>query len=169
MLFTLLLQKGYLKGSNPCWVILKTIRVRAYWIAILPLWWLANFTQTVHTIISFLCFCVVAFFQVAYICNHTREFCSKVGRELLSSIIQTHPNAISFLLARVKDVINKLGKVKHTQIEYIIRKINRKSIYYTDYVQSLKFMDYPWFHFKSLIADWEYRIIDTRVQAQLCW
>ncbi|XP_035829150.1 ectopic P granules protein 5 homolog isoform X2 [Aplysia californica] len=50
-------------------------------------------------------------FEIAYICNHTREFCSKVGRELLSGIIQTHPTALSFLLARVKDVLAKLGKM----------------------------------------------------------
>ncbi|CAG5120166.1 unnamed protein product, partial [Candidula unifasciata] len=50
-------------------------------------------------------------FEIAYICSHTREFCSKVGRELLSSIIQTHPNSLSFLLARVKEVMAKLGKM----------------------------------------------------------
>ncbi|XP_059161411.1 ectopic P granules protein 5 homolog [Physella acuta] len=50
-------------------------------------------------------------FEIAYICNHTREFCSKVGRELLSSIIQIHPHAFSFLLGRVKEVMDKLGKM----------------------------------------------------------
>ncbi|CAL1544233.1 unnamed protein product, partial [Lymnaea stagnalis] len=50
-------------------------------------------------------------FEIAYISNHTREFCSKVGRELLSSIIQTHPMALSFLLTRVKEVMDKLGKM----------------------------------------------------------
>uniref|UniRef100_A0A2C9JD30 Ectopic P granules protein 5 homolog n=1 Tax=Biomphalaria glabrata TaxID=6526 RepID=A0A2C9JD30_BIOGL len=50
-------------------------------------------------------------FEIAYICNHTREFCNKVGRELLSSIILTHPTALSFLLTRVKEVMDKLGKM----------------------------------------------------------
>ncbi|GFR61870.1 ectopic P granules protein 5 homolog [Elysia marginata] len=50
-------------------------------------------------------------FEIAYICNHTREFCSKVGRELLSGIIQTHPVALSFLLARVSAVMDKVGRM----------------------------------------------------------
>ncbi|GFO21233.1 ectopic p granules protein 5 homolog [Plakobranchus ocellatus] len=50
-------------------------------------------------------------FEIAYICNHTREFCSKVGRELLSSIIQTHPVALSFLLNRVSSMMDKLGRM----------------------------------------------------------
>lgn len=50
-------------------------------------------------------------FEIAYICNHTREFCSKVGRELLSGIIQTHPVALSFLLSRVSEVMDKVGRM----------------------------------------------------------
>ncbi|BFZ08146.1 hypothetical protein BsWGS_11185 [Bradybaena similaris] len=60
---------------------------------------------------SFICTVTLEVFEIAYICSHTREFCSKVGRELLSSIIQTHPNSLSFLLARVKEVMAKLGNM----------------------------------------------------------
>ena len=50
-------------------------------------------------------------FQIAYICDHTRDFCSRTGRELLSSIIQKHPTALSMLLRRVQGVMAELGKV----------------------------------------------------------
>ena len=51
-------------------------------------------------------------FQIAYISNHTREFCSKVGRELLSSIAQRHPFILSFLLQGVRDTVEKIGMVQ---------------------------------------------------------
>nr|KAG5697607.1 hypothetical protein BaRGS_001032 [Batillaria attramentaria] len=48
-------------------------------------------------------------FEIAYICDHTRDFCSKTGRELLSSVIQKHPTAFSMLLRRVQVVMSQLG------------------------------------------------------------
>ncbi|XP_071084165.1 ectopic P granules protein 5 homolog [Haliotis cracherodii] len=48
-------------------------------------------------------------FEISYTCSHTREFCSKVGRELLSSIVIRHPFILSLLLQRSKEVMPKLG------------------------------------------------------------
>ncbi|XP_070191920.1 ectopic P granules protein 5 homolog [Littorina saxatilis] len=50
-------------------------------------------------------------FEIAFICDHTRDFCSKTGRDLLSSIIQKHPTALSMLLRRVQGVVVELGKM----------------------------------------------------------
>ncbi|CAH1788011.1 unnamed protein product [Owenia fusiformis] len=50
-------------------------------------------------------------FEIAYISSHTREFCSKVGRELLSSIASEHPFIISELLHYVSDTISRVGMV----------------------------------------------------------
>ncbi len=50
-------------------------------------------------------------FQIAYISNHTREFCSKMGRELLSSIAQRHPFILSSLLHSVQLTIGQIGMV----------------------------------------------------------
>lgn len=48
-------------------------------------------------------------FEIAYICDHTRDFCKKTGRELLSSVIQKHPVALSMLLRRVQVMMSHLG------------------------------------------------------------
>ncbi|XP_076447261.1 ectopic P granules protein 5 homolog [Babylonia areolata] len=50
-------------------------------------------------------------FEIAFICDHTRDFCSNTGRALLSSIIQKHPMALSMLLRRVQGVMAELGKM----------------------------------------------------------
>ncbi|XP_064630038.1 ectopic P granules protein 5 homolog isoform X2 [Lineus longissimus] len=48
-------------------------------------------------------------YELAYISSHTREFCSKVGRELLASITLEHPFIISVLLKCIKQTIDKIG------------------------------------------------------------
>ncbi|KAL8604118.1 hypothetical protein ACOMHN_047330 [Nucella lapillus] len=50
-------------------------------------------------------------FEIAFICDHTRDFCSKTGRSLLSAIMQKHPTALSMLLRRVQGVMGQLGKM----------------------------------------------------------
>lgn len=50
-------------------------------------------------------------FQIAYMCSHTRDFCSKPGRELLASISLKHPFIISSVLNRVKNSMDKIGMV----------------------------------------------------------
>ncbi|XP_041348486.1 ectopic P granules protein 5 homolog isoform X2 [Gigantopelta aegis] len=48
-------------------------------------------------------------FEISYVCSHTREFCSKVGRELLYTIMIKHPFILSLLLQRVKEVMSQVG------------------------------------------------------------
>lgn len=54
-------------------------------------------------------FCL--FVQIAYESSHTREFCSKLGRELLAIICARHPTIISFLLHCTKHNMEKIGVV----------------------------------------------------------
>ena len=49
--------------------------------------------------------------QIAYTRRHTREFCSKPGRELLSSIAAQHPSVLSMLLKVTKDSMDSIGMV----------------------------------------------------------
>lgn len=51
----------------------------------------------------------VEVFEIAYLYDHTKDFCSKVGRELLSAIAQVHPITISFLLQKLRDVRGNIG------------------------------------------------------------
>ncbi|ESO91450.1 hypothetical protein LOTGIDRAFT_228859, partial [Lottia gigantea] len=48
-------------------------------------------------------------FEIAYICDHTREFCSKVGRELIAVIIDKHPYTFSVILHAVQSNIKQIG------------------------------------------------------------
>ncbi|KAK6177743.1 hypothetical protein SNE40_015786 [Patella caerulea] len=50
-------------------------------------------------------------FQIAYVCDHTREFCSKVGRELLSGILEKHPYTFSVLLQSVRKNMKQIGSM----------------------------------------------------------
>ncbi|CAH1257809.1 EPG5 [Branchiostoma lanceolatum] len=52
---------------------------------------------------------VTHLYQVCYVSSRTREFCSKVGRELLSSICLVHPKAVSTLLERVGSTMDHVG------------------------------------------------------------
>ncbi|XP_078589485.1 ectopic P granules protein 5 homolog [Branchiostoma floridae x Branchiostoma japonicum] len=52
---------------------------------------------------------VMHLYQVCYVSSRTREFCSKVGRELLSSICLIHPKAVSTLLERVGSTMEQVG------------------------------------------------------------
>ncbi|XP_014790390.1 ectopic P granules protein 5 homolog [Octopus bimaculoides] len=51
----------------------------------------------------------VEVFEIAYLYDHTKDFCSKVGRELLSAIAQVHPVTISFLIHKLRDVRGNIG------------------------------------------------------------
>ncbi|XP_077996830.1 ectopic P granules protein 5 homolog [Glandiceps talaboti] len=48
-------------------------------------------------------------YELSYVSSHTREFCCKVGRELLSSIATTHPFIMSTLLHQVKKSLDAVG------------------------------------------------------------
>ncbi|XP_077865496.1 ectopic P granules protein 5 homolog [Saccoglossus kowalevskii] len=48
-------------------------------------------------------------YELAYVSSHTRDFCCKVGRELLSSIGHTHPFIMSTLLHKVKHSLDAVG------------------------------------------------------------
>ncbi|KAM4808384.1 ectopic P granules protein 5 homolog [Rhinophrynus dorsalis] len=50
-------------------------------------------------------------YEVSYVSLSTRETFSKVGRELLASITNTHTSIISVLLERVRETIEKVGMV----------------------------------------------------------
>ncbi|XP_064604344.1 ectopic P granules protein 5 homolog [Liolophura sinensis] len=52
---------------------------------------------------------VLEVFEIAYISSHTRDFCSKVGRELLSAMAAAHPFIISIIIQRLKDVLEETG------------------------------------------------------------
>ena len=49
--------------------------------------------------------------QVSYVASETREFCSKNGRDLLSTIATVHPFVISVLMKRVAETVEIVGKV----------------------------------------------------------
>jgi hypothetical protein len=53
-----------------------------------------------------------SYFQIAYVWNHTRELCSKPGRELLASIATKHPCVISTLLQTAHGSMERVGMVR---------------------------------------------------------
>ncbi|XP_078670454.1 ectopic P granules protein 5 homolog isoform X2 [Branchiostoma floridae x Branchiostoma belcheri] len=52
---------------------------------------------------------VTHLYKLCYVSTRTREFCSKVGRELLSSICLVHPTAASTLMERVGSTMDQVG------------------------------------------------------------
>ncbi|XP_070546998.1 ectopic P granules protein 5 homolog isoform X2 [Ptychodera flava] len=48
-------------------------------------------------------------YELAYVSSHTRQFCCKVGRDLLSSIATIHPFIMSTLLHQVKKSLEAVG------------------------------------------------------------
>ncbi|XP_071788389.1 ectopic P granules protein 5 homolog isoform X2 [Asterias amurensis] len=60
---------------------------------------------------NFIDFVVEEIYELAYLRTHTREFCSKIGRELLSAIATTHPFIISTLLHQVQKSSQNVGAV----------------------------------------------------------
>ena len=54
-------------------------------------------------------------FEIAYLCSHTRELCSKPGRQLLESVCSRHPSIISFLLRLTHDSLDRVGLVRTSQ------------------------------------------------------
>ena len=44
--------------------------------------------------------------------EHTREFCSRQGRELMSSVLAQHPGVFSALLQKTADSIKHVGRVR---------------------------------------------------------
>lgn len=60
------------------------------------------------------------FCQIAYISTHTREFCFKVGRDLLASICVEHPFVISLLLQKVYQTLDQVGMVCVTELCHLI-------------------------------------------------
>ena len=48
---------------------------------------------------------------MSYVTSETREFCSKNGRDLLSTIATVHPFVLSVLLKRVAETVQSVGKV----------------------------------------------------------
>ncbi|XP_022106571.1 ectopic P granules protein 5 homolog isoform X2 [Acanthaster planci] len=57
----------------------------------------------------FINFVVDEIYELSYLRTHTREFCSKIGRELLSAIATTHPFVISTLLRQVQGSAKEVG------------------------------------------------------------
>lgn len=62
---------------------------------------------------------ILFLFQIAYLYDHTKDFCSKVGRELLSAIAQVHPITISFLLQKLRDVRGNIGAVSYFHLFFV--------------------------------------------------
>ena len=52
------------------------------------------------------------FFQIAYVCEHTREHCSKLARDLLAMVVLHHPFVISQLLQCTGVNMDKIGLVR---------------------------------------------------------
>ncbi|GAB1606783.1 ectopic P granules protein 5 homolog, partial [Argonauta hians] len=70
----------------------------------------SNMVQCRHdTETEFIQTITVEVFEIAYLFDHTKDFCSKVGRELLSAIAQVHPVTISYLIHKLKEVRGNIG------------------------------------------------------------
>lgn len=50
-------------------------------------------------------------FEVSYLCTETRDFCSKMGRELLSAVVMRHPFMLSLLTQRIYEYMDQLGQM----------------------------------------------------------
>ncbi|XP_071943527.1 ectopic P granules protein 5 homolog isoform X2 [Antedon mediterranea] len=59
--------------------------------------------------VVFINFITTEIFELSYVRDHTKTFCCKIGRELLSSLATTHPFIMSSLLCQVKDVFPAIG------------------------------------------------------------
>ncbi|XP_033099652.1 ectopic P granules protein 5 homolog isoform X3 [Anneissia japonica] len=59
--------------------------------------------------VTFINFIAVEIFELSYARDHTKNFCCKIGRELLSGLASTHPFIMSTLLCQVKDVFLAIG------------------------------------------------------------
>jgi len=54
--------------------------------------------------------------QIAYLCSHTRELCSKPGRELLHTICAQQPRVMSYILRLTHESLDKVGLVSVARI-----------------------------------------------------
>ena len=54
---------------------------------------------------------LMIFFQVSYLCAETRDSCAKMGRELLSAVVISHPFIVSLLTEKVYEAMEQIGNV----------------------------------------------------------
>ena len=61
--------------------------------------------------------------------EHTREFCSRQGRELMSSVLAQHPGVFSALLQKTADSIKHVGRVRTVTVGVVYEYIDGLILY----------------------------------------
>ncbi|WAR26073.1 EPG5-like protein [Mya arenaria] len=73
---------------------------------------MTNMTQCCTSAdVSFIESVTLAVFEVSFVCTETRDFCSKMGRELLGAVVTCHPFMLSVLTQHVNEYLDKLGQM----------------------------------------------------------